>query len=110
MCIGISIERQGPKVSVAKLTGELDEHTRPTVIEKLKGEIEDMCNLVLDLSGLEYLDSKGLGTIIVLDGMCRSTGLKAAVVIDNEDIERIVGIAGLGRAIPVYKSLEEVRI
>lgn len=56
-----------PEETVLALTGELDLATAPKLSETVTAELRDSPGrIVVDLAGLTFCDSLGLGTLIVL--------------------------------------------
>ena len=80
-----------------KLSGELD-HSAAT---RLRGELDGLIaqtgarRLVLDLKGLEFMDSSGIGLIIGRYKLLRRRGGSMAVVGLDARIDRIFKMAGL---------------
>jgi anti-sigma B factor antagonist len=59
--LGIALEERAPgEATLLRLTGELDLVTAPTLREELSRHQERGVPIVLDLSGIEFLDSTGL--------------------------------------------------
>lgn len=61
----IETRTQG-EITVVALAGELDGRTAPAVQEELMSLTEPGCKILLDLSGVTYMSSAGLRTLLLL--------------------------------------------
>jgi len=61
----IDIEEKGD-ITVARLVGELNSGTAESVQESLLQHVCPGCNIVLDMSGVTYISSVGLRTLLLL--------------------------------------------
>ncbi len=79
------------------LVGELDLATVPQLREAAQAALTDPdCSiLVLDLAGLHFLDSTGLGCWIELRNAAKDTGKQLVLESVPPSAMRTVGIAGL---------------
>ena len=59
----ITSELNGKKLNI-KLEGRLDTMTAPELEQELKGKLEGVNNLIIDMSDLEYISSAGLRTLL----------------------------------------------
>lgn len=108
--MNLRVETRTPTegVAVIALAGEVDVYTSPRV----KQEIVDLLNagtrkLVLDLCGVEYLDSTGLGVMIGGLKRAREKDGDLTLVCDNIRILRIFEITGLTKIFDIYRSEAE---
>lgn len=84
--------------TILRVTGEIDVYTAPKLRQRLVQLVEDGArHLVVDLSGVEFLDSTGLGVLV--GGLKRMRALSGsfALVCDQERILKIFRITGLDR-------------
>ena len=94
--------------TVVSLFGELDVATAPSLREQLITLINDGAgHLVLDLEGLDFLDSTGLGTMIGALKRARTHGGDVRLVCTQARIRRLFEITGLDKALPLHASLAE---
>lgn len=105
--MNLRVETRKPRegVAVIALSGEVDVYTSPRV----KQEIVDLLNagttkLVVDLSGVEYLDSTGLGVLIGGLKRARERDGDLKLVCDNLRILRIFEITGLTKIFDIYRN------
>jgi anti-anti-sigma factor len=81
------------RVSVA---GELDIGTAPRIEEALAAvERKGPPLIVLDLRGLEFMDSTGLRTILDADSRAREAGRRLAVVQGDDNMKRVFEVTRL---------------
>ena len=95
-------------VAVIALSGEADVYTSP----RIKQEIVDLLNngvtrLVVDLTGVEYLDSTGLGVLIGGLKRARERDGDLKLICDNVRILRIFEITGLTKIFDIHRSESE---
>jgi anti-sigma B factor antagonist len=83
------------------LAGELDLATVPRVEQAadalLAGEPQ---RLVVDLSGLRFIDSSGLRAIVVLNQRADQEGWALELVRPSEQVRRVFQISGLEERLP----------
>lgn len=91
------------KMLGAKLTGELDHHGVPKVRESIDKKIlNGTNNLELDLTGLSFMDSSGIGLIIGRYKLiCGIGGTMRLVTGNNKCINKIIAMSGISRLMPV---------
>ena len=84
------------RVLTVRLLGELDHamarDIRDQIDERIGGDIR---KLIFDLSGLEFMDSSGIGLIIGRYKLMRRLGGSVAVFGSNARIDGIFEMAGL---------------
>ena len=91
----VTIEDRGGTVLVAP-RGELDIHTAPRLDDELRrAEARSPEVLVLDLQGLDFMDSTGLRLLIMADVRAREQGRRLVVVRGNEMIQRVLRVTRL---------------
>lgn len=76
-------EKDG-KTLVVKLVGRLNTDTSPELTESLKGDLDDIEELTLDLSELIYVSSAGLRVILATQKIMNKQG--SMKVINVQDI------------------------
>lgn len=92
----VSFERRGTEL-VARVECELDHHTAREVREAIDRELFRICpsGLIIDLSGVGFMDSSGIALII---GRCEcASSLGAAVVVRglSAGLLRLVRLCGI---------------
>lgn len=93
--------------TVVSLYGELDVATAPALREELIELVNDgHTRLVLDLEGIDFLDSTGLGSLIGALRRTRTHGGDLRLVGTDTRITRLFEITGLDKAVPLLPSLD----
>jgi anti-sigma B factor antagonist len=93
--------------TVVSIYGELDVATAPSLREQLIGLVGDgATKLVLDLEGVDFLDSTGLGVIVSALKRARTNGGDLRLVCTQARIRRLFEITGLDKAVPLHASLD----
>jgi anti-anti-sigma factor len=93
-----------------KLDGELDLATAA----ELEGAVAEVCadgaeEVVLDLSGLVFVDSAGLRAILASRSVCEGHGCRFALMHAQEPVERLFGLTGLTQKLPLTRSASHDR-
>jgi anti-sigma B factor antagonist len=97
-----------PATAVVTLRGELDAHDAPRMHELFARAVSDLeasdgaPRLVLDLTGVAFLDSTALGTMIGALRRVREAGGDLRVVLPETSARRIFEITGLEQVLSVY--------
>ena len=88
---------------IARLTGELDHCSAPAVRRDLDQLIGDptVRNLVLDLKGMTFMDSSGIGVILGRYRQMRARGGRVAVRSMNPHVEKIFFLSGMNQVIDI---------
>jgi stage II sporulation protein AA (anti-sigma F factor antagonist) len=97
------------KFLIASLVGELDHHTAVEVREVLQKEIqkEIATKVILDLKGLKFMDSSGVGVILGRYKELERIGGKLVVTGLNETVKKIFQISGLHKIIKVFDDIPQ---
>jgi anti-anti-sigma factor len=81
---------------VVALTGELDLHTSGTLRESLAPRLSGGDgDVILDLSGIAFIDSTALGVLIEAARRLRERGAELIVATDDPRLRRLLEITGL---------------
>jgi anti-anti-sigma factor len=90
------VERDGDGLRIT-LEGELDLATAPAAAAALREDAngDAPSRRVLDLSGLTFMDSSGLRTILSANGAARREGWTLAIVPGPPAVQRVFDICGV---------------
>jgi anti-sigma B factor antagonist len=92
---------------VVKVQGEVDVYTAPMMKEEVQRSIDaGLTRVVVDLSGVAYMDSSGLGVLIGALKRAREGGGDLIVSAPNARITRIMDVTGLGRIFNVHTATD----
>ena len=97
-------------IAVIATTGELDLSGATALgaeIERLTGDPE-LGIVVLDLSGLEFMDSSGLRTVVLADMRAREVDRRFVLVRGPETVHRVFEITRMSDRLDFVDSLEEL--
>ena len=89
---------------VVKLTGKLSLETVHDFIQSLRHEPAE--HLVLDMSGVSFLDSAGVGALVSLFVSRRNQGKTFALAGVNQQGLAILQVAGLAKLLPCFPNSE----
>jgi anti-sigma B factor antagonist len=92
-------------LSVYQPKGKLSLETVSESIQTLRADHAP--HMILDLSGISYLDSAGVGSLVSLFVNRRSNGRTFALAALTPQSSAVVTVAGLQNLLLVYKTLEE---
>jgi anti-anti-sigma factor len=78
------------------LSGELDLASRPLLDEALAGVGQERIEaLVLDLSGVSFMDSTGLHAVLVAKDLCARRGCELLFVRASTQVQRLFELSGV---------------
>ncbi|PKW15806.1 anti-anti-sigma factor [Saccharopolyspora spinosa] len=98
MELGMTNVRLSEGITVVEVTGELDVYTAPSLRERFVEALSgDEVRLVVNLNGLDFLDSTGLGVLVGGLKRARARGGELIVVCSTERLLKIFRITGLTR-------------
>lgn len=93
--------------TVVAVTGELDVYTAPDLEVALNDLIQQgRSELVIDLSGVEFLDSTGLGVMVKALKWAREAGGSLRVVATADRITKVFTITGLVEVMSLSGSVD----
>jgi anti-sigma B factor antagonist len=104
------VEFPGPagETAVVVASGELDLHSSPPFKEALVGAIEGGASrVVVDLSGVTFIDSSALGALIGGARRAALGGSELMIVCPPGSVARVIELTGLHRAFTIHPTREE---
>jgi len=105
--VHISEGRLGP---VAALSGEVDLAAAEAVEERIRTALADEPDVVvLDLRGVEFLDSSGLRVVLALDRAQRDRGARLVVVRGGRRVARVMELTGADRQLEMVDDPAEIQ-
>jgi anti-sigma B factor antagonist len=100
------VDRDGSTRRVV-LTGELDLHAAEEFERELKRiETEGAATVVVDLSGLELIDSIGMRALLQARARARANKIELVLTPGPEHVQRVLEIAGIARVLPFADEAE----
>jgi anti-sigma B factor antagonist len=105
---GVEAERRDDGVGVVRLMGEVDMYTAPQLKQAMLGLIDGgAAKVVVDLSGVTFVDSTALGVLIGGVRRLHAAGGAMALVVVTRPVGRVLSITGLDRVFTIHKTLED---
>jgi anti-sigma B factor antagonist len=100
--------RQVQGRSIVDVTGEVDVHTAPELDVAVSTLIsEGNSRIIVDLSGVDFLDSTGLGVLVKALKRVRETDGSLDVVASADRITKVFRITGLDAVIGIHASVDD---
>jgi len=94
---------------VITVSGEVDLATSPELDTAIIASIESgTSSVAIDLTDVSFMDSSGLGVIVLGLKRCREADKDLDLVITNERVLKVFGITGLDQVIPIHDSIEDI--
>ncbi len=107
MELTVATRREGVQ-TVISVSGEIDVYTAPTLRERLNELVADgEYHLVVDLGGVDFLDSTGLGVLVGGLKRARSHEGSLHLVCDQEKILKVFRLTGLTKVFPIHATLPD---
>ena len=106
--MGMTIEQRGEEVVLVRLTGELDISVTQSTGQRIAAAVPSSANgVVVDMTGLEFIDSSGIS---MLFGLARRVGshrqqLRVVAPV-GKTVARVLEIVEFGRAAPIDPDVE----
>jgi anti-anti-sigma factor len=99
------VVREHGSERVIELVGELDQACAETFREQVQAALADPeRTLVIDLSGLEFIDSVGVEVIYRASEQSRTNGNALRLIRPSTGVERTLRVMGLEDAMPLLGS------
>jgi anti-sigma B factor antagonist len=107
--IDLKVESQAREAwTVVSVTGEVDVYTAGRLREEIVGLVDrGRHHLAVDLEGVEFMDSTGLGVLITGLKRIREQAGELVLIAPRDQIRRLLTITGLDRVLPVHESVDE---
>ncbi|GAB4281297.1 MAG: anti-sigma factor antagonist BldG [Coriobacteriia bacterium] len=107
MDFDIEVLEQGG-VCVVKVAGEIDVYTSPRLREHLVKTIDGGCfHVVVDLSGVGFMDSSGLGALVSALRRIKEKDGTIRLASPREPVMKVLSITGLDKVFPVFDDVEQ---
>ena len=94
--------------TVVRLSGSLDRPGRDALVEQVLTLLETNRQLVIDLSGVDFISSAGLLFLLDLNQKCMQEGVRLALTAPSFTVREIISMVGLMESpLPIYDTLEQ---
>lgn len=106
MSLSITNEAKG-ETTVVHVGGDLDVYTAPRLKETLEQNLTVGARVVLDLSGVQFIDSTALGVMVGALQLSQANGGDLRLVVGDPFLLKIFRITGFEEMFSIYPKLEE---
>jgi anti-sigma B factor antagonist len=102
-----NVDRTGAG-AVVRLTGEIDLHQSPDFHQALVSECDlKPARLVIEMSGVDYIDSSGVGSLVEIYRRVKKSGGKLILVAPGPRVASVLEITKLDKFFTIAASEEE---
>ncbi len=96
------VSEQDGGTSYMRLEGEFDLACKEIFKQRLlEVTAERPAGVIVDLSGLEFMDSSGLRMIVDAEALCRESGIDYGVIAGSGQARRVFDLTGMDDVLPV---------
>jgi len=104
----MNIETQdAPPFRVIRLSGDVDLHSSPQARQAILDAVKAGKPLLVDLSGVRYMDSSGVASLVEGYQTARKQGLEFGITAPAGPAMSVLKLARLDKVFPIHASLEE---
>lgn len=94
--------------TVLAVGGEIDVYTSPAVQSRIADTLDSgRHRLVVDLTGVDFLDSSGLGVLVAGLNRAREVGGRLTLVCSRPSVLKLFQITGLDQVFVIHPTLAE---
>lgn len=102
-----NIETSESETSVRILVaGELDLATAPLLDGEVRQVEATAASLVIDLSGVTFMDSSGLRLLVDAHQRSQENGNRLQIIEGSEPVRRVLRLSGLDQQLPIIQSAD----
>lgn len=92
--------------AIVEVRGEVDLSTAP-VLDQHLSRLPGVHKLVVDLSGVSFLDSSGLGVLVRTSNKLEAHGGVIRLVVNHPQVLKVLEITGLASTLSVFPTLDQ---
>lgn len=96
-----------PRGTVITVSGELDVASSP-VLERTLARLQDVGLVVVDLRGVTFIDSTGLGVLVKAHQLAQERGHRLGLVRGGGQVDRLLKLTGLDAELLFGASSEQL--
>ncbi len=100
----IKVEAQ---YTILMISGEVDLYYSPRAREQILKHLGDKKHLLVDLSGVEYIDSSGVASLVEGLQLAKSSQLEFGLVGVSDAAMQVLQLARLDKVFPIHASVSE---
>lgn len=107
MDLSVTTRQEGGR-TIVEVGGEIDVYSAPALRDRLNGLVaEGHHDLVVDMQGVEFLDSTGLGVLVGGLKRVRTHNGSLHLVCSQERVLKVFRITGLTKVFAIHDSVEQ---
>jgi anti-sigma B factor antagonist len=106
MQFNVSSARIGPEALGLCIDGELDLYTAPQVRDELATMTPEVRHVLVDLTGLSFMDSAGMSTLLVAARQVADREGTIMLVVGDSSVLRVLEVTGLDRCFEIRDDYE----
>ncbi|MBG0833076.1 STAS domain-containing protein [Planomonospora sp. ID67723] len=91
--------------AVHRVSGEIDISTAPVLHARLQSALTAGGRLLVDLSGVTFMDARGLGTLVAVNNTARELGGTVQLIGVPAAVRRLLRLTGLNRLFTLEPAL-----
>ena len=104
----LEVRSQGQATIIA-VSGELDLASSPALQEELdRAAVADAQLLIIDLRGLDFMDSTGLSVLVRAHQRIEEQGRRLAMVKGPQQVQRLLSLTGVADRLTLVDAPEEL--
>lgn len=101
------VTREADGATIVAVEGEIDVYTAPKLRDKITELVGDgIYHIVIDMEGVEFLDSTGLGVLVGGLKKVRAHDGSLQLVCNQDRLLKIFRITGLAKVFAIHSSAE----
>jgi anti-sigma B factor antagonist len=99
------VENQGAHIVL--FNGEIDLESSPAARKILLKCFDNTGNVIVDLSGVTYIDSSGVASLVEALQAAKKNGSQLSLAAVSEPTRRVLELARLDKVFAIYSSVDE---
>jgi anti-sigma B factor antagonist len=101
-----SVRQEGGAI-IAAFSGDVDLEHSPKAREVLLSCVEQGSKVLVDLSGVSYIDSSGVASLVEAFQRAKKAGVEFALVSVNTPARRVLELARLDKVFTIHETLAD---
>lgn len=107
MDLSVTTREEGGR-TIVEVGGEIDVYSAPTLRDRLNALVADgHHDLIVDMQGVEFLDSTGLGVLVGGLKRVRTHNGSLQLVCSQERVLKVFRITGLTKVFAIHDTVEQ---
>ncbi len=99
--------REESGTAIIAFSGDIDLESSPVARKVLLDSLKDHTSLMVDLSGVDYIDSSGVASLVETLQTARAGGGEFALVSVSDAAMRVLQLARLDKVFTIHGSIED---